>query len=281
VFELALPLVVAITGWWFFTGLILWLVHRGQRMRRMAVALWTGVLPLGLVGVYITAQSMSAGTTVSAFTLALLLWGWLELTYLTGWITGPRQTPCPPLAGLRERLRRGLATCLYHELAALFLLLALVLLCANQANPTALWAFGTLLMMRWSAKLNLVLGVRNYNSDWLPSHFDYLDSYIPRRAMNGLFPISLGLGTWATVYGFQLAASAQSSSSVIALLLVSTLMALGTLEHIFLMLPLHDAALWRWALPNLRPAGRTVLPDINPKMVPQYADSTWQKGADP
>jgi len=250
-------------------------------MRRMAVALWTGALPLGLVGVHITAQSMSAGTTVSAFTLALLLWGWLELTYLTGWITGPHQTPCPPLAGLRERLRRGLATCLYHELAALFLLLALVLLCANQANPTALWAFGTLLMMRWSAKLNLVLGVRNYNSDWLPSHFDYLDSYIPRRAMNGLFPISLGLGTWATVYGFQLAASAQSSSSVIALLLVSTLMALGTLEHVFLMLPLHDAALWRWALPNLRPAGRTTLTDINPKMVPQYADSTWQKGAEP
>ena len=41
----------------------------------------------------------------------------------------------------------------------------------------ALWAFTVLWLMRWSSKLNLVLGVRNYNRSWLPSHLAYVDSY--------------------------------------------------------------------------------------------------------
>ncbi len=38
-------------------------------------------------------------------------------------------------------------------------------------------------------------------------------------------------------------------SVVVGLTLVGMLAALGTLEHLFLMLPLGDSALWHWAAP--------------------------------
>jgi hypothetical protein len=40
---------------------------------------------------------------------------------------------------------------------------------------------------------------------------------------------------------------------VIALTLVGAIAALGTLEHLFLMAPLKEAALWIWAAPNPTP----------------------------
>jgi putative photosynthetic complex assembly protein 2 len=42
------------------------------------------------------------------------------------------------------------------------------LLTAGGENRVAAATCATLGLMRWSAKLNLFLGVRNYNQDWLP-----------------------------------------------------------------------------------------------------------------
>jgi putative photosynthetic complex assembly protein 2 len=196
-------------------------------------------------------EDASTTSVVLSFTLALLVWGWLEMGYLIGWITGPRQRPCSPNASLATRLREGLGTCLYHELALLLLLGLLLLLSWGAPNQTSLLAFAVLWGMRWSAKLNLVLGVRNYNSNWLPDHLEYLDSYIPRRRMNPLFPLSLIAGIALTAWLASLAATAPTLAAQVSYTLAASLAALGTLEHLFLMLPLRDALLWQWAAPSV------------------------------
>jgi putative photosynthetic complex assembly protein 2 len=52
--------------------------------------------------------------------------------------------------------------------------------CSGGDNRVAAATCATLGLMRWSAKLNLFLGVRNYNQDWLPGAPAYLDSYTRR-----------------------------------------------------------------------------------------------------
>jgi len=104
-------------------------------------------------------------------------------------------------------------------------------------------------LMRWSAKLNLFLGVPNLN-DWLPDHLAYLKTYMPKRSMNLLFPVSVTLPTVIVVLlaSQALGPDARDFSSV-GLILAATLLALGILEHWLLVLPLPDEALWAWALP--------------------------------
>ncbi len=69
----------------------------------------------------------------------------------------------------------------------------------DAANPVGLWTFTVLWLMRWSAKLNVFLGVPNLNGDWLPAHLGFLQSYMGRRSMNHLFPLSVTTATVAAV----------------------------------------------------------------------------------
>jgi hypothetical protein len=116
--------------------------------------------------------------------------------------------------------------------------LSVLFLSAGGPNQVAAATCVSLWLMRWSAKLNLFLGVRNYNSDWFPEHLQYLDSYTRRAPMNLLFPVS------------------------VADLLVSALLSLAVLEHWFLMLPFGESALWRWARDT--PAGRAAGDRLRP-----------------
>jgi len=102
--------------------------------------------------------------------------------------------------------------------------------------------------------LNLVLGVRNYNQSWLPEHLAYVHSYIPRRVLNPLFPVSVVVGGVVTFLLFNAAMQTPELGLMIGLTLAGAIAALGTLEHLFLMAPLRDAALWDWAAPDRGPA---------------------------
>jgi hypothetical protein len=66
-----------------------------------------------------------------------------------------------------------------------------------------------------------------------------------------LFPISVTVPTLIVVLMVSRALSPGASEfEVVSLILVATLLALGILEHWFLVLPLPDEALWAWALPS-------------------------------
>ena len=85
--------------------------------------------------------------------------------------------------------------------------------------------------MRWSAKLNIFLGVRNLHMDFLPQRLQYLSSYVSRKDMNPLFPVSM-IGA-AIVVGICIT-HASSATSV--------------LKHLFLMFDVPDRMLWRLGL---------------------------------
>ena len=119
----------------------------------------------------------------------------------------------------------------------------------GQPNKLGVWTFLVLFGMRLSAKLNVFLGVPNLSEEFLPQHLGFLKSYFGRKPMNGLFPVSITLSTLCAAYVFHLAVAPDAGAfAASGYTLLGALIALGTLEHWLLVLPLPDAALWRWAL---------------------------------
>jgi putative photosynthetic complex assembly protein 2 len=138
---------------------------------------------------------------------------------------------------------------LHHELALVVLGGAVLAVTWGGENPTGLWTFMILWVMRQSAKLNVFLGVRNLNEGFLPAHLKYLQTYFTRRAMNGLFPVSVIASTIVAVLIWQAAGAVDSSAfDTTALTFAATLLTLAVLEHWFLVLPLPFEALWSWGL---------------------------------
>ena len=73
-------------------------------------------------------------------------------------------------------------TCLWHELAIVVAAVAIVWLTWGGANQVGAWTFLMLLGMKLSAKLNVFLGVRNLNEEFLPEHLSFLKSYLAEEA---------------------------------------------------------------------------------------------------
>ena len=50
-------------------------------------------------------------------------------------------------------------------------------------------------MMHLSARLNVFLGVRNVSEEFVPAHMEVLKSFLTRKPMNLLFPVSVTAAT--------------------------------------------------------------------------------------
>ncbi|MBK1647037.1 putative photosynthetic complex assembly protein PuhE [Rhabdochromatium marinum] len=250
--SLALAILYALFLWWFSTGVILFLDRLPPSTYRWSLF---GASLVGLASVTTVvgiAERVDMLGAYLGFTSGVLIWGWLEMTYFMGAITGPRKAPCPPGSRGRRRFWLAIQTSLYHELAVVAIGLLLFALTWGQENQAAAWTFAVLWWMRWSAKLNLFFGVPNLNEDWLPAHLRFLTSYLAKRPMNLLFPVSV---TAATVVMALLIEHAldfpPESFTAQAAVLAASLLALAILEHWFLVLPVADAALWDWVFePN-------------------------------
>ncbi len=250
--SLAVPVLFAVFVWWFSTGLVLLLDNLPDSTFRWSVAI-SSVLGLGaLAGLAHTADQSSVYSAYCAFTCALLAWGWHELTFLTGWLTGPRKVPAVPGARGWRRFVQAVQAIAWHEAAIAAVGLTIVGIAWGGSNPVGAWTFLVLWVMRTSAKLNLFLGVRNLNEEFLPAHLAYLQSFFRRRAMNALFPFAV---TAATVVAVMLVRAALSAPPAAAagLMLVATMLALAILEHWLMVLPLDPGALWRWAMRRREP----------------------------
>lgn len=246
--EVATAICAAIGGWWISTGIVLYLNKLPARSHRWSLGIATLVLLASLVGLHAGRDDTSTTGALLAFTQAMLVWAWVEMSYFMGLVTGPRREPCPTDANGWLRFRLALDTSLHHELLVVAMAAVVAAITWQGSNPVGAWTFTALWLMRWSAKLNLFLGVPNVNLEWFPRRMDYLGSYIARRSMNLLFPISTGAGTVAATICALHAQLAQDPWQQVAYALLATLLALGTLEHWFMVLPLRDSALWRWAL---------------------------------
>jgi putative photosynthetic complex assembly protein 2 len=243
-----LPVLYVLFAWWFLTGAVLFVVGLPRTTVRWTMGAATAVGIAGLAVLWQTAGDTSPAAAYAAFLAALLVWGWHEMSFLTGVVTGPRTTEAPRVAGRRAGFWPAFETLLYHELAILVTAIGLFAMLWGAENETGLWAFVILWIMRISAKLNVYLGVPNLTEEFLPPHLTYLKTYFCRRSMNLLFPISVTLSTVGTFMLIGEAGTAASLFDKTAFTFLATLMALALIEHWFLVVPLPSAALWSWGL---------------------------------
>ncbi len=244
-----LAVVCTVFGWWFSTGVILLLNHLPRITHKYSMA----VLTLATVWALIELPGVAAETTriaaLVAFGQALIVWGWLEMGYLMGFVTGPSNQSCPPEATGWTRFVLAIKTSLYHELSVVAMVLMVIVLTAGLPNQVTALTCVCLWLMRWSAKLNLFLGVSNFHADWLPRSQQYLVSYMQTRPINLLFPLSVMVGTAFASLFLHRAVIATDPFSASGYTIVGLLLALGVLEHWFLVLPVQDSRLWQWAMP--------------------------------
>ena len=229
--------------WWVSTGLILFLNHLSERTFPRSMAAASVVALAALAGIHFTASIPSAAGATWAFSCGVLVWGWHEMAFFMGYVTGPRRTAGPPTQGFR-RFRQATETCIHHELAILLTAGVIFALTAGAPNHVALWTFVSLWLMRLSAKFNVFLGVRNLNEQFLPRRLAYLAAFMRHRRMNALLPFSLAAGATAATLFAIAATKATTGYAITGHALVATLLALAVIEHAVMVLPIPFEALW-------------------------------------
>ena len=241
-----LPLLYVAMLWFFSTALIVALDHRARG--RLALTFAGGAACAAVAVIALLAPSTDAFAAYGSFTAAFVIWGWHELSFLTGAVTGPRREPLPDDVHGWTRFRLSAATLIHHELALATTLVVLLSVTIGHPNFAGTAAFALLFVMRLSTKLNIFAGVPNFAADILPPQLGYLKSYFRAQPATGLMLVSLivaaGLTAWL---GARALASADEAAVTWSLL--TGLALLGLVEHLFLILPFRDGALWRWAMP--------------------------------
>ena len=243
---------VAVFSWWLGTGAILWLVRLPpHRFRRSMLALTA----LTLLSLAVTAWSMRHSSMAGAyagFLSVIVMWGWHEMAFLSGWITGPRRIAQTPGARGWQRFSQAVQALLHHELALLLNFALLFWLQSGQPNHVGLCTFALLWCMRVSAKLNLFFGVPHVGEQYLPEHFTYLASYFRRCDVSGFFclTISLSGGTWIWLVAEAQRSALERSTGWV---LLASLLGLAIVEHVLMVFALPLQRLWGWALQHGQP----------------------------
>jgi putative photosynthetic complex assembly protein 2 len=246
-----LPILITVLAWWISTGLILLLVRLPRRLHNGLLIGFAGLAILSVWGLIGSAQRASELTIYCGFFCALTIWGWHEASFLMGKITGPRPLPCPEGVVGWRRFSYATGTLIYHEIALFVTCLILAAATFGAPNQMGVWTFLALFVLRLSAKFNIFLGVPNLTQEFFPDHLAHLKTYLPTRAMNPLMPASLLCAALAILYLLSLLGDLNPGDPLaIKLTILITLIGLGALEHVFMITPLPDAALWRWAAPR-------------------------------
>jgi putative photosynthetic complex assembly protein 2 len=272
--------------WWFTTGAIIFLDGLPRRTFVTSMAAATVVLVISIHGLSVTSTDTTLSGAYWAFTFGLLAWGWNEMGFLMGMVTGPRTTACPDNATGFQRLVCAIQSIAYHEIAIAVTAVAVAAVTADGPNQVGFWTFMVLWGMRLSAKVNVFLGVPNITEEFLPPHLKYLKSYFRKRSMNAMFPISITAITiftaWLLMKALALGATAFEAT---AFSLLATLAALALVEHWFMVLPIPSERLWQWGLTShvATAAGETaklgqddqaIVSVAGPKILPVTAANT-------
>ncbi len=245
--DAALAIAHVMILWWFATGAILFLDGLPRHTAPWTVAGASVLMLAALVGLTSMRNETGVGAAHLGFACGLAVWGWNEVLFLTGTLTGSRRTACPPGARGWRRFRVASESVIYHEIAIALSAALLTVLLYDAPNQIGLWTFLVLWAMRLSAKLNIFLGVPNLGEKFLPDHLAYLASYFARRPMNFLFPVSITAATLVfAAMVFEASKPGTSDFETAGLTILATLIALAVVEHWFMVIPFDTAGLWRW-----------------------------------
>lgn len=244
---IALAIAVTLFAWWFGTGAIFWLNGLPRRRLVATMACASLLLVIALAGIAATADDTSVAGAYLAFFCGLMVWAWMELTFLTGLITGPNRAPAPAGLALAARFRLAVGAILWHELTIIALAAAVLALCWDAPNRIAASTVLILWAMRTSTKLNIFLGVRNTYAALLPPGMRYLASHFTAGRVSPLFVPTLAAAVLTAVLLFAETIDAAPFDAV-GFAILGTLAALGAFEHVFLVVPVRSDALWGWSL---------------------------------
>ncbi len=243
-----IPFIVAVGIWFFATGLIAWADNLGRATFSRSLIIG-GVGGIGgLLVILFASSSVSVGAIYFSFIGALMVWGWHEISFLTGASAGPRREGADPSLRGARRFAQASATVLHHEVTLALTALLLISLSWNMPNQIGATVFVLLFGLRLASKINLFVGVPNSSSEMLPAHLAYLRSYFGANRMTVLLAVSIiAIATLAGWFGSLALAAPVGSAEMVGASLLTTLCLLGALEHIFLALPFRDGMLWGWA----------------------------------
>jgi putative photosynthetic complex assembly protein 2 len=242
------PAIFALFVWWFSTGAIIFLDNLPRKTFKYSMLGASAVSLSCLYGIYVTSRQTSLLSAYEAFFFGLFAWGWQEISFYMGYVTGPRNESCPEGCSGWGHFVHAVQTSLWHELAIIASSVVIVTLSWHQPNQVGMWTFMVLWWMHQSAKLNVFFGVRNLNEEFLPEHLNFLKSFLKSKPMNLFFPISITVSMVITTLLFEHAAQAATPFARSANMFLGTMMALAILEHWFLVIPLPAGKLWQWGL---------------------------------
>ena len=261
-------LLVACLIWWISTGVILLAVRLAESGGRLAgIRVTFASLPVLFAGcwlLWISLDDTSAQGAYLGFLSALAIWGWFELSFLAGAITGSETSPCPSGLSTWQRFRRAWRTVDHHELTLAAFIVLIVDLSLGSANIVGTWTLLVLYLARISAKLNLFFGVAHVNIEFLPRHLSHLSSHFGTAQLNWLFPVSISVLTFGLAFLIERLINASTVGESTGFALLAGISALALLEHWFLVLPWPDAKLWRWMLPKPNAKGTHELFGVDP-----------------
>lgn len=242
--------------WWFSTGIILWRVRTADngtaRDHVYSVVFGLPLLAVGIAAAAASVNDRSISGIYLAFLAALALWGWIELAFLSGVITGPNRMPCPAFVRTQDRFLRAVGTIAWHETALILTLIGLGIASIQAVNPFAFGTFALLFVARVFAKLNLFFGVPRVNVQFLPKPLAHLASHFRIARITAFFPLSVSALTVASALLLERAINVNDPSMTVGYALLTCLCLLALLEHWFMVLPLPDEKLWRWMIPALK-----------------------------
>ena len=242
------PILFALFVWWFSTGAIIYLDGLPVRTFKWSMIGATAAFGAALYGLSVSSADTTVQGAYIAFGSALIAWGWHEISFYMGYVTGPRQHACREGCSGWAHLGHALQVSLWHELAIMASFAIIVALTWGGANEIGLWTFVILWWMHESARLNVVLGVRNVNAHFLPPHLSYLKSFLNQKPMNLLFPFSVTISTViCAVLGTEAVLTTDPFEQA-GYTFLATMMTLAILEHWFLVLPVPAEAMWNWSM---------------------------------
>ncbi|MEM9277458.1 MAG: putative photosynthetic complex assembly protein PuhE [Pseudomonadota bacterium] len=239
--------------WWASTGAVLWLVQALDKQMHARLLFMTVVCALGFAGVIIASAHTTVWSVYMAFTSAILIWGWIEFTLLSGLITGSEVNPCPPSISETRRFWLAFKTICYHEYVLLSAMCVLAVLDSTAGSGMAIKTFALLWFMRLGAKLTIFSGVPKLSTNMMPKRLAYMKTYFREDRIGIGFWLSVSccsLFLAAGIYG--LVTIEYSSVTQTQIVMLVTLVSLALLEHVFMVMPFSESSLWRWAMPKAR-----------------------------
>lgn len=239
---------VAVLAWWIATGAVI-VAARASLGHPLYVLMPSVALAVaGLATLFFIADMVTVAAVYGAFFSALAIWALHEVTFLLGYVTGPRKATCSPDSVGWPRFREAFAAIRDHELALFLTSLLLVVLFFGAANPFGWAIYALMWFMRLLTKFNVFLGAPNAVSDILPERMAYLTSYFRTDRTHPFFIMSVMVITGLFTACCYMAATVGEPALVAGWSLMATFAFLGLIEHLFLVLPVRDAALWSWAV---------------------------------